>query len=235
MTYSDLVKRIQAEMNSLGSNLKVDGDPGPKTQAELSKYDILAVDFALKSNVIPLVKVTSSSKAMPPWIEFGLKRLGWTEFDHDEELSKFWPMVGLPQFKTVIGTTHAWCGKEAAEWLYSCGLTFPKGAAGAANWEGYGESCDYICGAVLPIRHAGGGRHVTFFLYWIDRENKIAACLGGNQSNGVRISVINISGNKNKHDEVMTGPRWPKGYPRTEFIYIPSPNDPKPKAASSTR
>lgn len=40
MTFSDLIKKLQTEMNSLGERLTVDGDPGPKTKAALEKYDV---------------------------------------------------------------------------------------------------------------------------------------------------------------------------------------------------
>lgn len=51
MRYIDFVKALQNHMNELGASpkLKVDGDPGPKTQAALSHFNI-----QLKLNLLPL-------------------------------------------------------------------------------------------------------------------------------------------------------------------------------------
>lgn len=233
MKYSDLVKKLQTEMNSLGSNLTVDGVPGPVTQAELEKYDFVALDLSQVPDVEknPPVPPPPNHGLQPPWVTQLLSRMGWTEFDHDKEIAKDWKIVGLPQYTSVIGTVHAWCGLACAIALKACGLVYPKGAAGAQNWENFGEECNYVCGAFLPIRHAGGGRHITVFMYWVDEKHKIAACLGGNQSNGYRISEMNLSGNASGHDEVRTGPRWPKDYPQTGYMYAKGNTD---KASSTT-
>lgn len=162
--------------------------------------------------------------SMPKWIEFMFAREGWTEFDHDKELSKDWPLVGL-DYKTVIGTSHAWCGMEAYAALHFAGYKGPRGAAGAANWRTWGDSCEWLCGAALPMRHASGGAHITFFLAWADRLKKLALCIGGNQNNAVRVSLYNLSGNRNGHDEVVNGPKLPHGYTHNGYIYTPRPKD----------
>lgn len=40
MKLSDLIKKLQAEMNAHGEGLLVDGDPGPKTLAALERFDV---------------------------------------------------------------------------------------------------------------------------------------------------------------------------------------------------
>lgn len=154
----------------------------------------------------------------PFWVEHLEGRIGWSEFDHDRQIAKDWPLCGL-SYKTVIGTTHAWCGLACEIALHSGGLKGPHGSAGAASWAKFGEPCSYICGAFLPIRHKSGGHHITVFLYWVDKDKRLAACLGGNQGDRYRVSTYNLSGNKAGHDEVVPGPRWPKGYPKTDFVY----------------
>lgn len=200
--------------------LEVDGIVGPLTMAELEKGP---------TPPPPLEPVPPG--VMPPWVAYLLSRLGWTEYDHDKEIAKDWPKVGL-DYKTVIGTSYAWCGLAAYMSLYVNGLRGPKGAAASRNWrQGWGEVCGYISGAFLPIRHANGSGHICVFLYWVDEAKKLAACLGGNQSNGYRISTFNLSGNKAGKDEVIGGPRWPLSYPQTGYVYPKGQAD----AGGSTR
>ncbi len=207
-------KRVQSLLNYLGADPKllVDGAVGPKTEVAISRA------LAKYINVdVP----TSPGSTKPFWVAGMEKKIGWTEFDHDAEIAQHWPIVGL-NYKTVIGTSHAWCGLACAIELHEGGVQIPKHAAGAANWEkdkDWSEPCAYICGAFLPLRHAKGGRHITIFLYWHDEKNKIAACLGGNQNNAYRISLYNLSGNANGHEEVVGGPVWPKDYPQTGYVY----------------
>lgn len=212
MDTRDFVKDTQRLLNFLGATppLFVDGAPGARTEAALASE--------LTKHVRP-GEPLPTGQIKPFWIAQLESRLGWTEFDHDAEIAKDWGLVGLPQYKTVIGTSHAWCGLACAVALNSGGLKHPRGAAGAANWTGWGEPSEYVCGAFLPLRHASGGRHICCFLYWHDKEKKLAACIGGNQSNKYSIAVYNLSGNANGHDEVVGGPRWPLGYPHTGFVY----------------
>ncbi len=143
-----------------------------------------------------------------PWRQWFLERFGWTEFNHNAELAKGWPLVGLPQYKSVIGKTHAWCGMALATALHSCGLTIAKGAAGAANWSGYGTSIGWRHvgipqGAIVVIRHFHGGHHVTT----ADRDHKVGEAvlqaLGGNQHDSINVTHFNVSGNHAGHDEII--------------------------------
>lgn len=59
MTFQDLVKKVQTELNKLGEHLEVDGAPGPMTAAALAKYDV---------GVLPILKPVT---AKPIPIETG--------------------------------------------------------------------------------------------------------------------------------------------------------------------
>lgn len=152
-----------------------------------------------------------------PWIGFFATRLGWTEFSHDKELSKYWRHVGL-NYTSVIGKRHAWCAMIEEAAMRSIGLK-GSGSARAASYRAWGEpALDYWFGCPISIQHPSKSNHITNFLYWVDKKRKIAACIGGNQGNAISIAKYNLSGNKNGHDEVMGGPRWPKYWPRGKVI-----------------
>lgn len=191
---SDIIKELQAYLNDQGAKLTVDGQWGPYTLAALTKE--------LEGNV----GVPSDSKL--PWRDWFLARKGWTEFDHDAELSKGWPLVGLPQYKTVIGVSHAWCGMSLATALNANGFKIPKGAAGATNWDKYGTAIDWRIkgipqGAVVRLKHVGGGAHVTT----ADRDHAVGEtildALGGNQGDSIKVSRFDVSGNLHGHDQIM--------------------------------
>lgn len=143
-----------------------------------------------------------------PWRTWLLSRKGWTEFDHDKELSKGWPLVGLPQYTTVIGTSHAWCGMVLATALHAFGYKIPHGAAGAANWIRSGTPIEWKRigiprAANVVIRHKDGHYHVTT----ADRDHTpgetVLEALGGNQNNSVNVTNFNVSGNAHGHDEIV--------------------------------
>lgn len=143
-----------------------------------------------------------------PWRDWFLSRLGWTEFNHDAELSKGWPLVGLPQYHTVIGVAHAWCGMSLATALHSAGYKIPVGAAGAANWDSYGTRIDWKLkgiprGAIVRIRHFTGGAHVTTANRFHEAHPLTLEALGGNQADSIKVSVFDVSGNSNDRDQIM--------------------------------
>lgn len=142
-----------------------------------------------------------------PWMDFMIARDGWTEFDHDKELSQYWHFSGL-DYTTVIGAEHAWCimiGNAAYETNGYKG----SGRADAASGVHIGTDCGFIYGAGLPIRHKDGSHHWSFFDHWVDEGARIAALRGGNQGNAINVSHYNLSGNAKGHDEVVGKPRWP--------------------------
>lgn len=142
-----------------------------------------------------------------PWMDWMKARDGWTEFDHDHELSKYWPLVGL-NYHTVIGAEHAWCALTVNAALHDTGYK-PNHRADAVSFATYGTPSAWVYGAIIPIWHVGGGHHVTFFDHWVDQSKKLASCFGGNQGNALKHSIFNLSGNRNGHDECRSGPRWP--------------------------
>lgn len=156
----------------------------------------------------------SPTNSLAPWVDDFLKpRIGWDEVTEDKILSKCWSFTNdCNHLTSVIGDENAWCAAELCEALESTGFESTRSGA-AANFARYGMPVTYVYGAILSLRHHGGGHHATCFLYWIDFSNRIAACLGGNQDNKIQISAFNLSGNLKGHNEVISGPRWPFIWP----------------------
>jgi hypothetical protein len=147
--------------------------------------------------------------AETPWMDWMKAHIGGNEHDKkfSDFMSNFWHLAGLG-FTTISGATHAWCALTVNVALHESGY-HGNGRADAKSFEKYGTPCEFKYGAIVPIRHVSGGHHVTFFDHWVDEKNKIASCLGGNQSDSLRLSNYNLSGNRNGHDECVSGPRWP--------------------------
>lgn len=190
------VKRFQEE-----SNLEIDGIVGPKTWAALMRGEA-------RNQVGPL----------NPAYEEAKKHEGKSEFDSkfNSYLSGFWKRVGLPNFKTIIGTSFAWCGLFVAAMNIEAGQEFLTKGARAREWAKYGVEIDWKKdgiprGAVIHINGAGKcssseANHVTFADGDCTPEDlaKPGAAFsgfGGNQSNRVKRSIYPV---KN-----LCAVRWP--------------------------
>ena len=166
-----------------------------------------AVPEGAPTKLLPIIDTT---KMGAPWMDWMIARDGKSENDpaFSAEMSKYWPLVGL-HFANIQGRSHAWCALTVNAALHDTGYK-GNGSAAAVSFEHYGTPCGYVYGAIVPIRHASGEHHVTFFDHWADEPRKIACLFGGNQSNCLRKQNFDLSGNKNNGaDECVSGPRWP--------------------------
>lgn len=136
-------------------------------------------------------------------------------------LSPFWKIVGL-NYKTIIGSSFAWCGLFIAVMMSETGQEWIRNGAGAKNWDKYGQAIEYKvngipAGAVVRINHkgdcsAGSNNHVTFAEgsckkddiiemvkdskgVWVPKVKAGATFpgLGGNQGDQVKISWYPVS------------------------------------------
>ena len=210
MQYEELIKKIQAEMNSLGSKLTVDGDPGPRTRAELLKYDFSAFELILaKKPVAPIVQIGEDFGA--PWVFANIDLLGRYETDpllvarYEPE----WAKEGYPSYKGLAGLPRAWCILRGNADRRKVGVSHTNSPA-ASTASNYGRKCPAWFGAAMPIKHKSGGRHFAEFLYWIDEKNQICAALHGNKDNQFCVAPVDISG---KSDSLIGGFRWPSEMP----------------------
>lgn len=196
MTYKDLVKKLQAEMNALGSKLTVDGDPGAKTQAEVEKYDVeLKLTKAAQSEPLPGmhlhpidwlrnekstlagVKEVPGNKDNPRIVQYHKHsgNIGGEKATHHDE---------VPWCSSVLNCAADECGMEKTN------------SALASSWDKYGEdSGDTVEeGDIVTIRHTGGGRHVCLANKTFSRRaGGSFEALGGNQGNQIKVSTFPVA------------------------------------------
>ena len=139
-----------------------------------------------------------------PWMDLLKNNIGASEVPGARANALIVSMFKYTSYKTDSDETP-WCA-ACVNWALR--VTGYKGtnSAAAKSFDDYGTACEPKYGAVITIRHPGGGRHVTFFDHWVDEAGKIAACLGGNQSNKLKISNYNLSGGEHS---ALVASRWP--------------------------
>lgn len=205
MNLKDLIKKVQSAIG-----VTPDGDWGPVSTAKSDDYDI---------TVTAKKKADEPIKPLPPggtpWLDEAKKHKGKTEFDStfNKYLSGFWKLVGLPGYKTIIGTSFAWCGLFVAAMLYEVDMPFQKDGAGARNWAKYGQEIEWKSdgipkGAIIHINgdgncKSGSGNHVTFADGDCAPGEPSVPGFGGNQGNTAKRSMYSA---KN-----VCAVRWPPG------------------------
>lgn len=213
MTIRELVKKVQAALNKANgdkpaSYLQVDGEWGPKTAAQADMYEI---EIVLKPRILKPLPVDKA-----PWLTEAKKHKGKAESDSvfNRYLSGFWKLVGLPNYKTIVGTSFAWCGLFVAAMLYNVGLPWQKDGAAARNWAKYGQAIEWSKdgiprGAIVHINHnglcsSGKGNHVAMAdgdCTPQDLRSGAINLYGGNQGNQAKVSAFPV--------EHICAVRWP--------------------------
>lgn len=122
----------------------------------------------------------------PPWLDLAVKHLG----EH-EILGRKDNQFILDCFKhTSYKADHdevPWCAAFVCRMLDEAGYK-STGSAAAVSFDKCGDPCELKPGAILVFKWASGSHHVTLCHHVVD--DNYVACLGGNQSDMVKISVI---------------------------------------------
>lgn len=218
MTNRDLVRRLQIALNiQHGTDLVIDGEWGPRTAAAAAEFDI---EITAKRRSAP----APAAPGHATWLDAAKKHSGAVETNSkfNAYLSGFWKIVGLPGYKTIVGTSFAWCGLFVAAMLYEVDLPWQKDGAGARNWAKYGVAVDWQRngiprGAIVHINHNGctggsSGNHVGFAngsCAPADLKSGSFNMYGGNQGNAAKVSAFPV---KN-----ICAVRWPPG------VAVPAP------------
>lgn len=132
-----------------------------------------------------------------PWLDLAMKHLG----EH-EILGRQDNQFILDCFKyTSYKADHdevPWCAAFICRMLDENKMKSTHSAA-ANSFASYGSPCDLKPGAILVFKWASGEHHVTMCHHIVDKD--YVACIGGNQSNMVKISVYNR--------KYIQNTRWP--------------------------
>jgi hypothetical protein len=188
-------------------------------------------------------KPTEKRKAAP-WFVFAKSNQGKVETDpgFNKSMSSKWYLVGLPSFKSIIGSTRAWCGLACAVSLASIGLQYQKDGAAAINWDKFGNRIVWKSegipqGAIVRINHglncsSSKGNHVAM----ADGDCAPADLLksgatinlyGGNQGNAWKVSTYSA--------REICSVTWPKDYAKPPTITKSVNCSGSKRSAESTR
>jgi len=158
---------------------------------------------------VELPKGTNAERPSNPAYKEAKKHTGAKETDpkFNKYLSGFWAKVGLKHYKTIIGTSFAWCGLMIFAMNTEVGQKYVDRAASAKSADGYGDTIDWKVnglpvGAVARINHDGNcksssGNHVTFVdgdctAAELSKPGAMFPGFGGNQQNMVKRSMYSV-------------------------------------------
>lgn len=220
MDLKSLIKRLQTELNAQGENLSVDGDPGPKTQAALAKYDV-EIDVRKKTETPP--PPVQSGEFKNPAYEQAKKYDGKKETDKafGAWLSGYWKKVGLPGYKTIIGSSFAWCAlfffamnsDTGQDVIASAGAKKIGQSGYEINWKQNGIPQGAGVWKNSSSCSSSSGNHIT----WADGDctpEELAkpkatwAGFGGNQADAVKRSIYCAKGDCGSSRDVICRVFW---------------------------
>lgn len=170
--------------------------------------------------------VTVINNAVNPAYVEAKKYEGKTEFDpaFNKFLSGFWGKTGLPGYKTIIGTSFAWCALFVVAMNSQVGQKY-IGSAAAIDQRKTGVEINWRVdgipkGAVVGLNHggncsSGSGNHVTFAdgdcsAADLAKSGATFPGFGGNQGNAVKTSVYSV--------KEICAVRWPSEVPKPARI-----------------
>lgn len=175
------------------SRITIDGVVGPQTQDAITKA---------------VVKVAQMprGKSETPWMSWMSLHEGEREIKGSDDNAFIMSLYKYGNYKAAHDEVP-WCAVCANAALMINGY-IGTGRADAISFAKCGEECELKFGAIVVIRHKDGSHHIAFFSKWIDEKKGLIELFGGNQSNALKKSVFNVSGNKNGKDQIIAV-RWP--------------------------
>lgn len=157
---------------------KVDGHAGPLTMEALIK--LITKDDSMKSDYG--AELLAHAK----------KDLGIQEVSGPSSHQRILYMItSTASWLDPDDSKTAWCGCACSTWVRETRGTPPKEAYRAREWINFGIPVNSMKeirpGDIIVFQN-----HVCIFSSWYDEEQRIANCLGGNQSNRVNIARYDL-------------------------------------------
>lgn len=199
MRYSDLVKKLQKEMNAQGAKLAEDGIPGPRTQKALLEFDV-----ALVVSKIPESQPVKPAPVTLPGGETHLAVIDWLRGELGQKEikgSKDNPRIRWYHTHSAnIGSKEhpdevPWCSSVLNAGADECGMEKTDNAL-ASSWRTYNVDTGDIVeeGDIVVLKFAAGNQHVTLANKTFSRsKDSTFEGLGGNQADSVKVSVYKTS------------------------------------------
>lgn len=215
---SKAVEKLQKALSVKGYKLKVDGDFGPITKEKVSEFQR---NHGLQGSGIPgprtiellnlkiAKKKDAPEKSKTPWFWALKKYEGQNESNpaFNKEMSSYWGRVGLPGFKSIIGSKRAWCGLFICIGLMKVGYDHVDLGFRAKEWDKFGQKINWRVngfpqGAIIRINGKGNcssasSNHVTLAngdctAKDLLKANATFSGFGGNQGNRAKISTYPV-------------------------------------------
>lgn len=197
------VRNLQSNLKQLGiSPLVIDGDFGPQTLSALKAFQAahglaaegVAGDTTQKAIAKALVGQIPAPDGPAVWLSWMHSHIGEVEQTGAAATAFDKEVFSHTSYGNLNGIMEPGCAATACAALEETGFKSPHNA-GAESFRNFGLPCELKPGAIVGFNWEGkpeaSADHVTFCDHVIN--DKLVACLGGNQSHKVQISVFSKS------------------------------------------
>lgn len=218
MNLKSLIKLLKTKLNQQGEKLDPENENfGPSTEEALSKYEI---EISLKKKA---VQPPPTGEFKNPAYEEAKKYDGKKESDSkfNAWLSAFWPKVGLKNYKTIVGSSFAWCAlfffamnsQTGQDVIASAGAKKIGQSGYEINWKQNGIPQGAGVWKNSSSCSSGSGNHIT----WADgdcspedlaKPKATWAGFGGNQADAVKRSIYCAKGDCGSSKDVICRVFW---------------------------
>ena len=214
---SSETRSIQTQLHQLGFDPgPIDGDYGPHTASAIIAFK-RSMGLRARAYVGPITWEMLHQGKLDLGNQHGVKELPWMEeIRRMMNMHEVYDNDGLRRWLASDGyalgdpSVYPWCG-DAVETPIRLALPdepIPKNPYWALNWQKWGISTEPTYGCVISIKRPSGG-HVAFL---VGQDSSRYYCLGGNQSNRIRVSPIE------KSRFTPASFRWPSTYDREPIV-----------------
>lgn len=201
------VTNLQQNLYTLGVRpMAIDGDFGPQTKSAVIAFqgghglqpDGVVGDLTQAAIAKALVGQIPVPQGLTPWMDWMRSHLGEPEVTGGKATAFDNEVFSHTDYGSLDGVMDEGCAATACAALEETGFKSPHSAR-AADFEPFGQPSQLTPGCIVVFQWSNGGHHVTFLDHVVNSGS--VACLGGNQSHEVNISVFSR--------QYIVATRWP--------------------------